>query len=256
MKAPYGAARRAPRRAARTRPSGRPGCRGGCPHRRSVRSATGSAAATAGTPAGSTAPTVCWCPTPDRPSARPNESAGRSRSGPTPARAPGRSRQSSKPDCSTQRTGRLTGSPPPTRRPPRPGSGPRRCSATSSSWATRSASARLYVTAHGIYEAFLNGSRIGTAELTPGFTQYDARLQVQTYDVSDLLRPGRNALAVILADGWYRGQIGITRASDQWGTNLALLAQLQRDARRRQHRRVRHRARTGAAVTGTCWRPT
>ena len=45
-------------------------------------------------------------------------------------------------------------------------------------------SARLHATAHGIYEAFLNGERVGDAELTPGFTQYDARLQVQTYDVT------------------------------------------------------------------------
>jgi alpha-L-rhamnosidase len=88
------------------------------------------------------------------------------------------------------------------------------------------AAARLHVTAHGLYEGFLNGARIGDAELTPGFTQYDARLQVQTYDVTAGLRTGRNAIGVILADGWYRGQIGITRAADQWGTRVALLAQL------------------------------
>ena len=40
--------------------------------------------------------------------------------------------------------------------------------------------ARLHATAQGIYEAFLNGERVGDAELTPGFTQYDVRLQVQT----------------------------------------------------------------------------
>jgi alpha-L-rhamnosidase len=44
--------------------------------------------------------------------------------------------------------------------------------------------ARLYGTAHGIYEGFLNGERIGDAELAPGFTQYRARLQVQTYDIT------------------------------------------------------------------------
>ncbi|SOD98162.1 family 78 glycoside hydrolase catalytic domain [Blastococcus haudaquaticus] len=88
------------------------------------------------------------------------------------------------------------------------------------------ASARLHATAQGLYEAFLNGGRVGDAELTPGWTQYDARLQVQTVDVTASVQPGRNALAVVLADGWFRGQTGITRAADQWGDRLALLAQL------------------------------
>jgi alpha-L-rhamnosidase len=90
----------------------------------------------------------------------------------------------------------------------------------------RIATARLHVTAHGLYEGFLNGARIGDAELTPGFTQYDARLQVQTYDVTADIRTGRNAIGAVLADGWYRGQIGITRAADQWGSRLGLLARL------------------------------
>ena len=52
--------------------------------------------------------------------------------------------------------------------------------------------ARLYVTAHGIYETFLNGRRVGDVELAPGFTSYDAILHVQTYDVTDLVAPGPN----------------------------------------------------------------
>ncbi|GAA4302314.1 glycoside hydrolase family 78 protein [Klenkia terrae] len=84
---------------------------------------------------------------------------------------------------------------------------------------------RLHATAQGLYEAFLDGGRVGDAELTPGYTQYDARLQVQTHDVGPLA-PGRHALAVVLADGWFRGQVGITRATDQWGDRTALLAQL------------------------------
>jgi alpha-L-rhamnosidase len=85
-------------------------------------------------------------------------------------------------------------------------------------------SARLHATALGIYEAFLNGSRVGDAELTPGFTQYDSRLQVQTHDVTALVRTGSNALGAIIADGWYRGQIGITRAADQWAPDSACCA--------------------------------
>jgi alpha-L-rhamnosidase len=87
-------------------------------------------------------------------------------------------------------------------------------------------SARLHATAQGLYEAYVDGVRVGDAELTPGSTQYDARLQVQTYDVTAAVPAGRHALAVVLADGWFRGQIGITRAADQWGDRVAFLAQL------------------------------
>ncbi|HEY3502829.1 MAG TPA: family 78 glycoside hydrolase catalytic domain [Actinocatenispora sp.] len=62
--------------------------------------------------------------------------------------------------------------------------------------------ARLYVTAHGVYEFVLNGTRVGDAELTPGFTSYPTRLQVQTYDVTGLLHAGTNRLGAILSGGW------------------------------------------------------
>lgn len=87
-------------------------------------------------------------------------------------------------------------------------------------------SARLYVTAHGVYEAFLNGHRVGDAELTPGFTSYRSRLQVQTYDVTDLLARGDNAMAAVLSDGWFRGRHGFAREADGFGVRTALLAQL------------------------------
>ncbi|GAA2634587.1 family 78 glycoside hydrolase catalytic domain [Paractinoplanes durhamensis] len=86
--------------------------------------------------------------------------------------------------------------------------------------------ARLHITAHGLYEAFLNGVRVGDLELTPGFTQYRSRVQVQTYDVTDMIVSGQNAIGAILADGWFRGQTGALHATDQWGTETALLAQL------------------------------
>lgn len=86
--------------------------------------------------------------------------------------------------------------------------------------------ARLYATAHGVYEAFLNGRRVGDTELTPGFTAYRSRLQVQTYDVTDLLTDGDNALGAVLSDGWFRGRHGFAREADGFGTRTALLAQL------------------------------
>jgi alpha-L-rhamnosidase len=88
------------------------------------------------------------------------------------------------------------------------------------------ASAELRITAHGIYEAFLNGARVGDQELTPGFTAYRKRLQVQTYDVTALLREGDNALGVLLSDGWWRGQNGIGRRTNAYGHSTGLLAEL------------------------------
>ena len=86
--------------------------------------------------------------------------------------------------------------------------------------------ARLYATAHGIYESFLGGRRVGDLELTPGFTQYARRLQVQAYDVTDLVTEGENEFTALLSDGWFRGQVGMFRAHDQWGGQTAFLAQL------------------------------
>ncbi|MCU0522394.1 MAG: glycoside hydrolase family 78 protein [Anaerolineae bacterium] len=94
-------------------------------------------------------------------------------------------------------------------------------------------SARLYITAHGLYEAWLNGQRIGADAalgdqvFTPGYTAYDRRLQYQVYDVTALLREGENALGAILGDGWYRGRIYIAGNRNVYGTRLALLAQLE-----------------------------
>ncbi|MCQ6270674.1 glycoside hydrolase family 78 protein [Pseudarthrobacter sp. R1] len=88
-------------------------------------------------------------------------------------------------------------------------------------------SARAYATAHGIYELFLNGQRIGDQQLTPGSTSYNTRLQVQAYDIAALLRPGINTLRAVLTDGWYRGTFGYTRDADMYGTRTALLVQLE-----------------------------
>ena len=62
-------------------------------------------------------------------------------------------------------------------------------------------SARLYATAHGLYEAELNGSRVGDDALSPGWTVYRQRLRYYTYDVTDLLQPGANAIGAWLGDG-------------------------------------------------------
>jgi alpha-L-rhamnosidase len=86
--------------------------------------------------------------------------------------------------------------------------------------------ATLRITAHGVYEAFLNGARIGDHELTPGFTAYRKRLQVQSFDVAALVVQGANALGALLSDGWWRGQHGIARQTNAYGATTALLAEL------------------------------
>jgi alpha-L-rhamnosidase len=90
------------------------------------------------------------------------------------------------------------------------------------------ASARLYVTALGLYEARLNGHRVGDGYLTPGWTDYGKRVQYQTYDVTGLMAAGENVLGAIIADGWYSGYFGFDakRAGAHYGTTPELLAQL------------------------------
>jgi alpha-L-rhamnosidase len=98
------------------------------------------------------------------------------------------------------------------------------------------AHARLYATAHGLYEAEVNGSRVGDDALSPGWTTYPQRLRYYTYDVTDLLAPGRNALGAWLGDGWYRGRLGWRGGfRNLFGSDLAFLGQLEityRDGRR------------------------
>ncbi|WP_416416442.1 family 78 glycoside hydrolase catalytic domain [Paenarthrobacter aromaticivorans] len=86
--------------------------------------------------------------------------------------------------------------------------------------------ATLTVTAHGIYEAFINGRRVGDQELTPGFTSYRRTLQVQQYEVAYLLRPGVNEIRFTVSDGWYRGRTGPDRVPDGFGTEVAVIASL------------------------------
>ena len=88
------------------------------------------------------------------------------------------------------------------------------------------ASARAYVTSHGVYEMHLNGRRVGEDLLTPGWTSYKTRLQYQTYDVTDLLQPGPNAIGVRLGNGWYRGEIGFDGQRNFYGDRVALLMQI------------------------------
>jgi len=86
--------------------------------------------------------------------------------------------------------------------------------------------ATLYATALGLYEIRINGARVGADYFTPGWTDYNRRIYYQTYDVTSMLRPGANALAAILSDGWYAGNVG-GRGQRIYGSKLRLRGQLQ-----------------------------
>lgn len=89
--------------------------------------------------------------------------------------------------------------------------------------------ARIYATAHGVYELQLNGKKAGNLELAPGFTSYSKCLQYQTYDITELLHLGTNVVGIILADGWYAGRIGMIGDSAQYGNKLGALLQIEID---------------------------
>jgi alpha-L-rhamnosidase len=87
--------------------------------------------------------------------------------------------------------------------------------------------ARLYVSAKGIYEAFCNGRRVGDEVLSPGFTEYRNRLLFQTYDLTERLVKGPNALGFLVGPGWYKGDLASWLGSrNVFGSRTALIAQL------------------------------
>ncbi len=86
-------------------------------------------------------------------------------------------------------------------------------------------SARIYVSALGLYKLFLNGKKVGNDLFTPGWTSYNKRVQYQTYDVTSMIQ-AKNAIGAVLGDGWYRGNIGWQGQRNYYGDKLALLAQI------------------------------
>jgi len=72
--------------------------------------------------------------------------------------------------------------------------------------------ATAFATALGVYEMRINGQKVGDRILAPEWTDYNHIVQYQTYDVTPLLRPGDNAVGVMLGDGWYAGRIGMSQS--------------------------------------------
>lgn len=91
------------------------------------------------------------------------------------------------------------------------------------------AKARLYATAQGVYDLYVNGARVGDAYFNPGSTEYNKTLTYQTFDVTQQLKSGKaNAIGAIVSEGWWSG--AITYKAENWnlyGDRQALLATLQ-----------------------------
>ena len=87
-------------------------------------------------------------------------------------------------------------------------------------------SARVYATALGLYELYINGSRVSDQLFTPGWTSYNKRLQYQTYDVTEMLKDGNNAIGAVLGNGWYKGNLVWAGNKNLYGDKAALLLQL------------------------------
>lgn len=86
--------------------------------------------------------------------------------------------------------------------------------------------ATAYVTALGVYELHLNGKQVGHDVLTPGWTEFRRRVQYQTYDVTNQIHPGQNAVGAILGDGWYAGVLAHLARRQFYGGRPRLLMQL------------------------------
>ena len=88
--------------------------------------------------------------------------------------------------------------------------------------------ARIYVSGLGVYEAYLNGHKIGDEYLAPFYNDYDREVQYQTYDVTGLLAEG-NRLEIMTGDGWYKGWFGLQGRRNIYGDHMSVIAELHMD---------------------------
>ncbi len=88
--------------------------------------------------------------------------------------------------------------------------------------------ARAYVSAKGLYQLSINGTRVGHDIFTPGWTDYHKRIQYQTYDIAPLLREGKNSIQMVLGDGWYCGHVGLA-GRENYGPKPMGLCQIEID---------------------------
>ena len=85
--------------------------------------------------------------------------------------------------------------------------------------------ARLYATGVGLFEAYINGEKLGEEYLLPGVTDYEKRIQVITFPVTGL-EEGENELGFLLGKGWYMGIFGLDLKDNNYGSRIAAIGEL------------------------------
>ena len=88
--------------------------------------------------------------------------------------------------------------------------------------------ARLYIASAGYHEIFINGQRVDSNYLDPGYTHFDKRLLYVTHDISSLLQSGENVMAAVLGNGWYNEQSVATWRFDKarWRNRPSMMCEL------------------------------
>ncbi len=87
-------------------------------------------------------------------------------------------------------------------------------------------SARLYATAMGFYDVYMNGKKVNNGFYNPGFTDYRKRMAYQTYDVTEYMSDGINVLGAVAMKGYYTGYVGYTTFPMVYGRKNAFLGKL------------------------------
>lgn len=86
--------------------------------------------------------------------------------------------------------------------------------------------ARIYASAYGLYEIYINGRKLSDRLLTPGFTSYKKRLQYQTYSVEDYLKDGCNLIEIYLAKGWCCGRYPFQKGNNPYNMKPSAIMML------------------------------
>lgn len=86
--------------------------------------------------------------------------------------------------------------------------------------------ARLYVSARGLFQVQINGGPVGHDQFVPGWTDYHARNQYLTYDVTSAIAAGGNAIGIVLADGWHNGRLAWKGRRNWYGPDTSVIARL------------------------------
>lgn len=88
--------------------------------------------------------------------------------------------------------------------------------------------ARLYAAGLGLFEANINGKKLGDEYLLPGITNYEKRIQVITFPV-DTLHPGENEISFLVGKGWYMGGFGLENKENIFGSRMAVIGEMYLD---------------------------